>query len=75
MIRAKHTPKRQPQVKFVSATPNGRSYTYTYKVGSQVISVTFGGMDTESYFTTGERTEAVCAAIRQAQRDHSLLSL
>ena len=75
MIRTKNTPKRQPQVKLISATSQGRTYAYLYRVGSQQVQVVFDGLSTESYFTTGERNKAVSAAIQQAQRDHSLLSL
>ena len=75
MIRAKNTPKRQPQVKLVSATPQGRTYAYLYRVGSQQVQVVFDGLGTDNYFVPGERTPVVSAAIVHAQRDHALLSL
>ena len=75
MIRAKNTPTRQPQVKLIRATPQGRTYAYLYRVGTQQVQVVFDGLSTESYFVTGERKHAVSAAIQQAQRDHALLSL
>ena len=74
-MQKKSTTPRQPQVKLISATTAGRSFTYQYRVGSETVNVTFGNLNTDSYFVAGERTRAVSAAVIQAQRAHSLLSL
>ena len=51
------------------------TFTYTYRVGAQLVSVRFAALDTSRYWTNEAHSPEVSAAIRQAQRDHALLSL